>query len=609
MPSFTPRFRDLVTLFEDAVERHRERPLFGEKRKGQWTWTTYGAFGEQVDHARAGLAELGVKKGDRVAIVSGNCVPWAAGAYASFGLGAIWVPMYEAQQEAERRYILQHSEARVCFASTPEMARQLLEMKQWLPALQHVICIETPPSDVSSYAALLTAGARSPLDSRIPDPADTAAIVYTSGTTGRPKGVMLSHANLATNVAAGLAVFQLGPEDRSLAFLPWAHLYGQIVELHSLIATGASTALCEGVSQIMDGLLEIRPTVLVAVPAIFNRIHAGVRQKLEGSPVAVRSLFEAGLRVQAKLRAEERVSAVDRLLLALARRLVYSRVVARFGGRLKFAISSGAALPREVAEFIDGLGVVVCEGYGMTETSPGVSLNSPGDRRLGSVGKPIPGVTVTLDASAATAPGEGEIVVHGHNVMQGYYKLPEETAQAMLPDGGLRTGDLGRFDEDGFLYVTGRVKELYKLDNGRYVAPAPLEEKLALSLFISQVMVYGADRPFNIAIVAPDLAALRKRLGQEGTEDDRLLADPHTRELLRAEIDRYQAGFKTFEQIRDFIVAGEAFSIENDLLTPKLSLKRQNIERRYRREIEGIYGREEPPEPRPTDSQPASGLA
>jgi long-chain acyl-CoA synthetase len=594
MPGFNPRLRDLVSLLGDAVDRHGPRPLFGERRGGRWTFITYAEFARQVDALRAGLARLGVGKGDRVAIISGNSVPWAVGCYASLGLGAIWVPMYEAQQDRERQFILQNSEAKVCFVPTQELAGRVLAMKPSLPALRHVVCVAGPPGDSSSLTALLAAGAQAPRAARVPDPSETAAIVYTSGTTGEPKGVVLSHSNLACNVAAGLEVFRLEPHDRSLSFLPWAHLFGQTVEVHTIIGAGASTALCRGVPQLMDDLVEVRPTLLVAVPAIFSRIYAAVRKKMAESPAPMRRLFAAGQRVQARMRQGGRVSVADRLALALIRRLVYSRIVARFGGRLKFAVSAGAALPREVAEFVDGLGITVCEGYGLTETSPGAALNTPTDRRLGSVGKAIPGVTVALDESKGTEPGEGEIIVRGHNVMQGYYKLPEETAHVLSPDGGFRTGDLGRIDADGFIYVTGRVKELYKLDNGKYVAPVPLEEKLGLSLFISQVMVYGENRPCNVAVVVPDLLMLRAQAAQRGVaegEPQRLAHDQKAREILRAEIDRQGRDFKAFEKIRDFIVAGEAFTVENDLLTPKLSIKRRNVVERYRQQIEEIYRR------------------
>ena len=602
MPNLDPRLRDLVSLLADAVQRHGARPLLGEKRGGRWTWITYAEFARKVDACRAGLAGLGVRGGDRVAVISGNSVSWAVVAYASFGLGASYVPMYEAQQESERQYMLQNSEARVCFASTPAIARRVAELKPSLPALEHLVCFEAPESEEGSFAALLAAGARSPQPARVPDPTQIAGIIYTSGTTGRPKGVVLSHSNLACNVAAGLAVFHLEPDDRSLAFLPWAHLYGQTVELHTIIGAGASTALCEGLPHLMDNLLEVRPTLLVAVPAIFNRIYAGVRRKMAESPAPARKLFEAGLRALSKRRQGKDLSPAERVVLALARRLIVSRILARFGGRLRFAVSAGAALSQEVAEFVDSLGVLVCEGYGLTETSPGASLNTPTDRRLGSCGKPIPGVTITLDESAGTEPGEGEIIVRGHNVMQGYYKLEEETAKVLLPDGSFRTGDLGRIDADGYVYVTGRVKELYKLDNGRYVAPALLEEKLQLSPYVSQAMVHGANRPFNTAIIVPDRAALRTWAEAQGIDTfnpARLVEDPRTRALLRREIDRQSGGFKAFERIHDFVFASEEFTVANDLLTPKLSMKRRNVLRRYQRELEALYSPPGSPE-RPT---------
>jgi len=246
MPPLNPPIRDLVSLLADAVQRHAARPLLGEKRDGRWIWTTYAEFARKVDACRAGLAALGVRSGDRVAIISGNCVAWAVGAYASYGLGAIYVPMYEAQQEQERLYILQNSEARVCLAATPAIARRLAELKSSLPALEHVICIGAPESEEGSFAALLAAGSHSPRPAEVPDPSQIAGIIYTAGTTGAPKGVVLSHSNIASDVAAGLAIFDLRPDDRSLAFLPWAHLFGQTVELHFIIGTGASPRSARG---------------------------------------------------------------------------------------------------------------------------------------------------------------------------------------------------------------------------------------------------------------------------------------------------------------------------------------------------------------------------
>ena len=348
------------------------------------------------------------------------------------------------------------------------------------------------PAGVVSYASLLNTGHSVP--SVMPKPSDTAGLIYTSGTTGNPKGVVLTHDNIASNVSATHAIFPMELADRSLSFLPWAHVFGQTAELHTLLSTGASMAICEGVDRILDNLAEVQPTLLFSVPRIFNKIYTSVQQQIAARPKAVQMLVHRALEVAAKERTGERLKVRELALLTLVDRLVFSKVRARFGGRLKYAFSGGAALSREVAEFIDSLGITVYEGYGLTETSPVVTANAPGARKIGSVGRPIPGVRVEIDpamgVSKPSADGkstrfEGEIVVYGHNVMQGYHNRPEENDKVMMPDGGFRTGDLGKLDEDGFLWITGRIKEQYKLENGKYVTPVPIEEELKLSPFIA----------------------------------------------------------------------------------------------------------------------------
>jgi long-chain acyl-CoA synthetase len=425
-----------------------------------------------------------------------------------------------------------------------------------------------------------------------PVPEDIANYIYTSGTTGNPKGVLLTHSNLASNVSAALSVFPLVPQDRSLSFLPWAHAFGQTAELHTLIAAGASMGLCEAIPKLVDNLAEIQPTVLMSVPNIFMRIYDGVRKQMADKPGAIQWLFRTGIAAQGKLNHGQGAGLSERLALALAKPLIFSKIIARFGGRLRFAISGGAALPKEVAEFVDALGISVYEGYGLTETSPVAAANTPSARRLGSVGKPIPGVTIKLDHEASGSPEEGEIVVYGHNVMKGYYNLPDETQKVFTPDGGFRTGDLGKFDSDGFLFITGRIKELYKLDNGKYVAPGALENKLQLTPYIAQALVYGSNRPFNVAILVPNFVNLKEWAQAQGlgTEDiPKLLSDPKVRALFKKTIDEASKGFKGFEVIKDFYLAPEEFTVANDLLTPKLSMKRRNVIKRFEKEIDAVY--------------------
>lgn len=596
MSDFKPRFRTLVGLFDESTRRHAARPLFGTKAAdGTWGWQTYGEFRQMVDKLRSALSAAGIEAGDRVAIIANNRVEWAVGAYATYTLGAAWVPMYEAQQDKEWAYILNDCGAKAVFASTEAIARRLNELKADLPELKHVFCFDAPASDPQSFPALLAKGdSNGAVEAKTPEEGDIAGYIYTSGTTGTPKGVLLTHANFAYNVSAALDIFPIEPEHRSLSFLPWAHSFGQTAELHTLIGAGASMGICEGVPKIIDNLAEVRPTILMAVPNIFNRIYDSVQKQMAGKPAPIRALFEAGMTAQSRLKNNEPLTIGQKLALPIAKKIIFSKILEKFGGRLQFAISGGAALSRDVGEFVDNLGILVFEGYGLTETSPVAAANSPTERRIGSVGKPLPGITIKIDqeASEDSTDGEGEIIIYGHNVMKGYYQLPEENAEIFTEDGGLRTGDLGKIDKDGFIFVTGRIKELYKLENGKYVAPGALEEKLDLSPYIARTMVFGANKRFNVAIVVPDfinLGEYAQANGIDASTPGKLVENEKIKALIKAEIDKQSAGFKGFETIRKFHLVNEEFSVENNQLTPKLSMKRRNIIKRYEAEIDAMY--------------------
>jgi long-chain acyl-CoA synthetase len=590
--AYEPRFKNLVSMFKESVSQFGPRPLFGVKKNGQWTWMTYTEFGKVVDDVRGGLAQCGLGVGDRAAIISNNRVEWAASAYATYGLGGSFVPMYEAQQAEEWEFILKDSGSKVAFCATPAIAAEVQRRRGALPDLKKIICLDAPSSDPDSFEALKAAGAKSPVPAITPDTTSLAAFIYTSGTTGKPKGVMLTHSNLASNVSAAGSLLPLEKDDRTLSFLPWAHSFGQTCELHLMISYGVSMGICEGVDKIIPNLAEVQPTVLLAVPRIFNRIYDGVQKQVAGRPAIIQALFHAGMRARSKQKRGESLSLGEMIALPLAQALIFKKVVARFGGRLRFAVSGGAALSREVAEFVDNLGIVVLEGYGLSETSPIATVNTPDARRLGSVGKPIPGVTVRLDHEASGSPDEGEVIIAGHNIMKGYHNLPEDSAKAFTPDGGFRSGDLGKFDKDGFLFITGRIKELYKLENGKYVAPVALEEKLQLSPLISQAMVYGANRPFNIAVIVPDMVNLKEWAQKEGLDASdipALLKQEKTRALFRSEIESHSGEFKGFEGIKDFVLIAQEFSVNNDMLTPKMSMKRRNILKAYQGDIDALY--------------------
>jgi long-chain acyl-CoA synthetase len=581
----------LVDLLDSSAEKFGPRELFGTKSGSTWVYTTYAQFKKLVDDMRGGLASLGISRGAKIGIISNNRIEWAVLAYAGYGLGAAFVPMYESQLEKDWEYVVRDSELMVLFASTQAIFERVKDLPAKVPTLKHVALIAGEGPEVT-YKGLLKKGSESPVPAIHPESREMAALIYTSGTTGNPKGVELSHGNVISNVLAVHANLPIDSPDRSLAFLPWAHSFGHTAELHLLVSIGASTGICESTDRIIEYLSEVKPTVLFAVPRIFNRIHAGVEKQMAARPAPIRALYRAGLKAASKKRENKPLSMSERVILTLADKLVFSKVRGRFGGHMKYVVSGAAALAREIAEFVDGLGITVYEGYGLTETSPIVSVNVPGARKMGSVGQPIPGCRVVIDRSVTGDPKIGEIVVYGPNVMQGYYKLEQETAAVFTADGGFRTGDLGYLDQENFLYITGRIKEQYKLENGKYVVPAPLEELVKLSPFVANVMIYGDNKPFNVALVVPNLDTLKdwaKTHGIGDKGDDELLANERVRSKMKEEIDRVSVDFKGYERVRKFALIAEDFSLANDMLTPKLSVKRRNVMQRWGKELERLY--------------------
>ncbi len=591
---FEPRFKTLCDIYERSVREFADRPLFGTKEHGRWSWMSYREFARHTDEMRGGLASLGVVEGDTVAVIANNRYEWAVCAYATYGLAAQYAPMYESQLPKEWEYILRDCGAKVCFVANDAIRAAIEGFRGELPALEHVIAFGRSKDATLTYDGLREKGRGNPTPLKKPQPEQVAGFIYTSGTTGNPKGVLLTHSNLASNVSAVHEVFPMATEDRSLSFLPWAHSFGQTVELHALFSMGASMGIAESVPKIVENLAEVEPTLLFSVPRIFNKIHDGVLKKVETEGGAKKKLFFAALgaaQQKKKLAEQHRSSGLVELKHKVLDKLVFEKVRARFGGNLEYAFSGGAAISREVAEFIDSLGILVYEGYGLTETSPIATANWPGARKIGSVGKPLPGVRVEIDRQVTGDPKHGEIIIYGHNVMKGYHGLPEENDKVFTADGGFRTGDMGYLDEDGFLYITGRIKEQYKLENGKYVVPSPLEDLLKLSPFIASAFVYGDNKPFNVALVVPDMETLREWAREQGLsgDDAALLGNERVLALMREQVDKYSGQFKQFEKIMKIILIAEDFSVENGMLTPKMSVKRRVVMERYGEQLEALF--------------------
>ena len=589
-------YSDLNEVLAKSVAEHQHRNAFGTKRDGQWDWITYGELGKRVDDFRGGLAKLGISQGDTVAIISSNRVEWAVAAYATYGLGARFCPMYETQLPKDWEYIINDSGAKVLLVSTYAIYEETRDWTREIDSLENVFCMALPSEDVASFESLERNGREHPTEAVDIDTNWTCGFIYTSGTTGKPKGVLLSHSNICSNLNGISTIFPVDHSDVSVSFLPWAHSFGQTCELHCLVSRGAAIAIAESVEKLVDNFGEVRPTLMYAVPRIFNRIYDGVQKKMAAGGLK-KVLFDAAMSNAAerkRLAAQGRTSGLVEAKHKMLDKVVLSKVRDRFGGRVRYAVSGGAALSPEVGEFIDNLGIIVCEGYGLTETSPIATANHPGARKIGSVGKPINGVEIIIDQSVVEDEDskDGEILVKGPNVMQGYHNLPDKTAEVIREDGAFRTGDLGRLDEDGFLYITGRIKEQYKLENGKYVVPVPLEEGLQLSGFIAQAFIHGFNKPFNVALLVPDREATEGFAKQNGLSGDYadILRHPKIQRLFEEQLEEHSKDFKGYERVRAFALIAEEFTVDNGLLTPKMSVKRNQVMDRYAKELEALHG-------------------
>jgi long-chain acyl-CoA synthetase len=609
----TPHYMEYQTLVDMHLvtrEAYAERPLFGTRTGDGWRWITYREFGGKVDALRAALSSLGLKRGDTIACISNNREEWAVCAYATYSLGAQFVPMYEQQRPKEWQYIVEDAGAKAIFVANDEIYRQTYHFAGVVGDVKHVISFE--PANTSHSLSSLLASHHPAAPAFLPHPEDLATIIYTSGTTGKPKGVQLSHRNIVSQIS-GLR--EILPEDlvscydRSLSFLPWAHCYGQTAELHALMAHGASLGIAEGIDKIASNLTEVKPTVLYAVPTLFKKIYDGVHAKVHASGPTKQWLFRRALQVAHHNRMYEEQgwapSTFSRLQHKVLDSLVLAKIRNGLGGNLKVSFVGGAATPLEVLKFFENLGIKICEGYGLTETSPLVSINSPDSRfrKLGSTGRPLGGVLIRICAPGSTeevpSGEEGEVCVTGPNIMKGYRNNVEATAEVLFDLGGstyFRTGDLGKMEGGQYLYITGRLKEQFKLENGKYVVPGPVEAALQGSKYIQQALLYGDNKPYCIALLVPDWDKLRLWAEERGAMPegglDALKSSDAVKHLMAGEVQSALAGFKKFEMPRKWHLLDEGFTQEKGMLTPKLSVKRHVVVKVHSDDIFQLYGGE-----------------
>lgn len=576
----------LSKAFWRSVEQQGEKPALLVKREKQYRPITYTELGKRVYALARALHELGVRKGDRVAILAENCPEWAITDWATLCLGAITVPIYPTLTAPQVGEILRDSEPKALVVSDKKQRRKACEAVEGTGLNPQMICIEpdstseTPNFEqmLNQPGTLTESALRALVEAS--QPKDIVTFIYTSGTTGEPKGAMLTHHNLITNIEAVLELIDWRPDDVFLSFLPLSHVFERMGGHFLPIYAGLTIAYAESLFTLANDMVEVKPTMMLGVPrfyaSVMDRILASVRQMPPLRQKLFYRMLEVG-KVYAQCWREGRSAPLGvRLQHSVLDKLVASKIRERVGGRLRYFISGGAALPKEVAEFFHAFGILIIEGYGLTETSPVLTVNPPRAPRFGSVGKPIRGVEIKIAE-------DGEILARGPNIMLGYYKKPEATAAAIDPDGWFHTGDVGHIDADGYLYITDRKKDILVLANGKNVAPQPIENLLKQSELVQEAVVYGDGMSAPVALIVPNIDALRAFAKQAGIEadGDALLNHDAIQRRFRQELERVNRELADFQRIKGFRLISKPFSIETGELTPTLKVKRRVVAEKY----------------------------
>jgi long-chain acyl-CoA synthetase len=593
--------RTLCDLFYRSLDTFRKPEHLKFKRDGAWHAVSSEAFRAAVEELSLGMRELGLERGERVAILSENRPEWAYADFASLAAGAVDVPIYATLTPAQVLYLLNDSGARVAFVSNALQARKLDEVRGQAKQLRHVIRMEEGPGfpegtlsmdEVRARGRAVLARDADAVRRRAAEtrPEDLATLIYTSGTTGDPKGVMLTHANLVSNVLSSLHAFgAIGPQDTALSFLPLCHVFERMGGHYLLLHAGVTIAYAESVEQVPANMLEVRPTLMLSVPRLYEKMYARVNEKVASDPPARQRIFRWALGVGRQAFALRVAGRSPGPLLALQRaladRLVFSKIKARTGGRLRLFVSGGAPLSREIAEFFGAAGLLILEGYGLTETSPVISVNTPVALKPGSVGRPIPGVEVKIAE-------DGEILTRGPHVMKGYYNKPEATAEVIDREGWFHTGDVGLLDGDGFLVITDRKKDIIVTSGGKNIAPQPIENQLKTHPLIAEIVMIGNRRNFASALLVPNFANLEKwaqaaGLAYAGREE--LVCKREVVALYEDTVKELGSELAKFEQIKRVTLLPREFSLEAGELTPTLKVKRRVVEQKYKELIDRMY--------------------
>ncbi len=590
----------LPQLFFQAIERFAtKRAALRHKVGAQWKDITHQEFARRVQHTALGLRELGIKAGDHVAILSENRPEWAIADFACMNSGIVDVTVYPTLIASQIEYLLNDSESIAIFISDRTQLDKIEEIRTRLPHLQHIISFDDlgDEAPVTTMKRLIRRGAAAEPkyptyreDALALPPETLATIIYTSGTTGDPKGVMLTHHNFTSNVLGALQILSVGSDDVCLSILPLSHAFERTCGFYTMLKAGVTINYAESIDQLRDNMMEIRPTVMISVPRLYEKIYARVIDRALSSGAVKKRLFFWAKRIgeqwtDLKLTGQP-IPAFLRTRKKIADRLVFSKVRAQTGGKLRYFVSGGAPLAEDVARFFHATGLPIIEGYGLTETAPVIAVNPLEAVRLGTVGRAIPRTEVTIAEN-------GEILTRGPGLMKGYFNKPDATAAAIDSDGWFHTGDIGEIDSDGYLRITDRIKDIIVTAGGKKIAPQPIENRVKASPFVSNAVMIGDKRKFVVILVVPDLDACRKwasnrRLTLPET-NDALVALPEIAAKVEREVMVHLRDLARFEMPKKIILVAEDFTLERGELTPTLKVKRKVVEDHYKDEIDAAF--------------------
>jgi long-chain acyl-CoA synthetase len=585
----------LLDLLNQTISNYSNKTALMYKKSGVYEEISYETLTHQIQSFAQALKKIGIKKGDTISIISKNRPEWIISDFGAMSIGAILVPIYDTLLSDQVTFILNDAKVKLVVCEDKNQVKKILPNKSKIPTLEYILC----PTELKEYPSVILfekflAEGEKITNQEIKDlkqeakkitKDDIATIIYTSGTTGEQKGVILTHENIVSNCVSALSEVKIYSTDTSLSFLPFSHVYARTVEYYGLIKSGGTIAFAESLEKIVDNIQEIKPTIFFSVPRLYEKIYSKLNTTISDGPKFKKALFDWAMLIGDKYNSTNHKNLFLKLKHKLAEILIYSKIKTRLGGRIRLMFTGGGPISKDIQKFFYNVGLLILEGYGLTETSPIVTINRENDFKFGCIGKPIQGVDVKIAQ-------DGEILVKGPNVMKGYLNRELETRAAFTSDGWFKTGDIGEIDTDGFVKITDRKKDIFVLSTGKNVAPQYIEGYLKLNKYISHAACIGHARHYISALICPNFEAIKKFAQDNNIEfasNDDLIKNKLVLSEIQKSIDEINSKLARFEQIKTFKLLPYEFSQDTGELTPTMKVKRNVIEKKFSNEINAMY--------------------